>query len=522
MASGHFESASAHLGEHALRNLALLCVLVFLSYRIVRYLTGWRSLGRAYALAGCERPAAYPHRDPVFGLDALVATVAAARDKTFLASTAQRFQDLGAYTYYTWVQGRQTVHTAEPDNVRAVLATCSKDYSIAARKALLGRFLGRGIFVSEGEAWAHARARLRPSFAREQVTDLAMLERHVQALLRVLPGGGGGGGGGVVDLQAYFTRFTLDSASEFLFGHSAHTLARPSARDQAFGAAFDFSVGHVSEKARRGPLDRFYRRDPREDAARRICRDYVGGFVDEAVALRAAIQAEEAAVLGDKGEQQPPPRHCFLRELARAIDDREHICDEILSMMGAGRDTTASLLSSTFHVLSRRPDIWRTLRGEIEDLHGEPPTYEQLRALKFVKYILNESKLLKGGGGAYSALFVPANHDTSSSLVSSYIPKQPSRRPRHHPPDRRRAPRHRARLGARGLGRHLLVVGHAPPQGPVRARRPRVSPGALGRASAPPRMGMYVCVCVCVCGCGDSQSLFLFVIYCKKVILANA
>lgn len=305
-----------------------------------------------------------------------------------------------------------------------------------------------------------------------------------------------------MDLQAYFTRFTLDSASEFLFGHSAHTLARPSARDQAFGAAFDFSVGHVAEKARRGPLDRFYRRDPREDAARRICRGYVGAFVDEAVALRATIQAEEAAVLGDKGEQQPPredgdgplPRHCFLRELARAIDDREHICDEILSMMGAGRDTTASLLSSTFHVLSRRPDIWRTLRGEIEGLRGAPPSYEQLRALKFAKYILNESKLLKRGGLIVPFLF-QLTMTQSSSLVSSCIPKQPSRRPRHHPPDRRRAPRHRARLGARGLGRHLLVVGHAPPQGPVRARRPRVSPGALGRAPAPPRMGMCVCVC---------------------------
>lgn len=388
MAPGHLESAAAHLGEHPLRNLALLSLLVIVGYRVFRYLTAHLALSRAYALNNCERPPAYPHKDPIFGLDALFANLAAARDSTFTSASAQRYHDIGAHTYYTWIQGRQTVHTAEPDNVKALLATRWKDYSIAARQAILGDLLGRGIFVIEGDEWTHARARLRPSFAKEQVADLAMLEGHIQDLFSVLPRDDAT----VVDLQEYFLRLTLDSASEFLFGHSTNTLVRPSARDEAFGEAFTFSLFNITQKLRRGPLNRFYRKDPREDESRQICRDYVGAFVDEAMALREKIKSDVLDDEHQSGAEQEPQRYYFLKEVAKTMDDREHICDELLSLMAAGRDTTASLFSSAFHVLSRRPDIWHKLRNEIQDLDGRPPTYAQLRNLKYVKYIINESK----------------------------------------------------------------------------------------------------------------------------------
>ncbi|KAF1732505.1 Cytochrome P450 52A3-B [Beauveria bassiana] len=382
------EYAASHLGEHPAQNLALLSVLVVLSYRIFRYLTAHLALSRAYARHGCERPAAYPHRDPLFGLDALFANLAAARDNRFTAVSAQRFVDLGAHTYYTWILGRQAIHTTEPDNIKAALATCWKDYSIAARKSLLGKFLGRSIFVIEGDDWKRSRARLRPNFVKEQVADLTLLERHVKELFRVLPGHPAT----VVDLQEIFLRFTLDSASEFLFGHSTDTLVRPSFRDQEFGEAFTFSLFNFTQKVRRGALNYLHRKDPREDQAHQVCRDYVGTFVDEAMSQRENSKAGEL----DKEKQREdggakPQRYYVLEELVRVIDDREHICDEIMGVMLAGRDTTASLMSSAFQVLSRRPDLWHKLRIEIQDLHGQPPSYDELCNMKFAKYIINET-----------------------------------------------------------------------------------------------------------------------------------
>ena len=46
-----------------------------------------------------------------------------------------------------------------------------------------------------------------------------------------------------------------------------------------------------------------------------------------------------------------------------------------------------------FFVLARNPEIWERLRREIDDtLHGELPTYEQLRNMKYLKWCLNECK----------------------------------------------------------------------------------------------------------------------------------
>ncbi|TQV93296.1 hypothetical protein V2A60_010274 [Cordyceps javanica] len=379
----HLGAVTARLGEYPIRTLIPICFLAAVCYRVLRYLTAWRVLGRAYASHGCERPAAYRHKDPVLGLDALFDAIAAARESRFTTSSARLFREIGANTYFTWIQGQQTIHTAEPDNIKCMLATQWRDYSIATRQAVLGEFLGHGIFVLEGDDWARSRARLRPNFAKDQVADLAMLERHVAELLRVLPSDPSD----VVDLQTYFLRFTLDSASEFLLGHSTNTLARPSARDQEFGEAFTSSLLNITQKLRRGPLDRFYRKHPREKGWRRICRDYIGTFVDEAMTIR-----EKMETCGlDEAEGGVERRYYFLKEVAKTIDNREHICDEIMNLMVAGRDTTASLMSSAFYVLSRRPDLWRMLRHEIQDLGSKPPNYEQLRGLKFAKYIINET-----------------------------------------------------------------------------------------------------------------------------------
>jgi hypothetical protein len=67
--------------------------------------------------------------------------------------------------------------------------------------------------------WEHSRALLRPQFAREQVSDLDLEERHVKDMMRVIPMGRDGWTD-VFDIKTLFFRLTLDSATEFLFGES--------------------------------------------------------------------------------------------------------------------------------------------------------------------------------------------------------------------------------------------------------------------------------------------------------------
>ena len=100
---------------------------------------------------------------------------------------------------------------------------------------------------------------------------------------------------------------------------------------------------------------------------------------------------------------------------------------ELLNNLMAGRDTTASLLSSTWFHLARNPSIWSRLREEVKEVFkGEKPSHERSQELPYLRAVFNESMrmypqipengrialedtvLPRGGGKDNSALlFVP-------------------------------------------------------------------------------------------------------------------
>lgn len=84
--------------------------------------------------------------------------------------------------------------------------------------------------------------------------------------------------------------------------------------------------------------------------------------------------------------------YIFLHELVKATQDPIRIRSELLNILLAGRDTTASLLGNVWFVLAKRPDIWAKLRNEVDTLNGEHPTFEQIKNMKYLKYVLNEGK----------------------------------------------------------------------------------------------------------------------------------
>lgn len=112
------------------------------------------------------------------------------------------------------------IATIEPEIVKTILATKFGDFSLGKRREeVFIPIFGHGIFSTNGAAWEKSRAMVRPNFTRQQVADLDMFEVHVSHLLDSVPRDGSS-----IDLQDLFFGLTMDSATEFLFGHSTNTL----------------------------------------------------------------------------------------------------------------------------------------------------------------------------------------------------------------------------------------------------------------------------------------------------------
>ncbi|RAK90605.1 cytochrome P450 [Aspergillus costaricaensis CBS 115574] len=330
---------------------------------------------------GCE-PVLTASKDPLFGIDVLLENIQAAKSHRLLELIQHRFQRYGN-TFRVKRFTTPLIITCEPANLKAVLSLNFKNYGLGSRVATFGPLLGHGIFTTDGEHWAQSRAMVRPNFVKDQIADLEKLEELMQGLLALIPTDGS-----TVDLQDLFFCYTLDSATEFLFGHSVQSLnqrlsgAVPSEND--FASAFNYAQHAIARNTRLGFLGRVIP-DHKATRSNRICHSLVEQFIEKALKYREDYAKKSS---NDEGRHT---RYLFLQGLAEQTGDRDRIRDELMNILLAGRDTTASLLSNLFFMLARCPKIWKKLREEVATLNGRAPTYQQLRNLTYLKHCLNES-----------------------------------------------------------------------------------------------------------------------------------
>lgn len=134
--------------------------------------------------------------------------------------------------------------TADPENAKAIFASQFQDFGKGDRfRQIFSDLLGHSIFVSDGSDWSHARHMIRPIFAKDRVSDLDILEKHVVKMINYIQPGQ------VTDIKTLLHRFTMDASTEFMFGTGVNSLDHPNA---GFAKAFDDIMGWYTRRIRLG------------------------------------------------------------------------------------------------------------------------------------------------------------------------------------------------------------------------------------------------------------------------------
>ena len=217
-----------------------------------------------------------------------------------------------------------------------------------------------------------------------------MFERHVQHLIQAIPKHGE-----TVDLQPLFSKITLDIATDFLLGKSTDSLAPEGtdAETRKFVKAIDRAMNGLGAQdegvlfwiavmmgimVQNWTLRKEFK----------IVHDYVDALIEKAL-------AEKQKGLWVEDENQEKKRYTFLHSLLTATPPPTplKIRSELLNILLAGRETTSAFLSNLFFTLSKNPDIFSRLQHEISTHlpDDSPPTYEQLKEMKYLRAVLNES-----------------------------------------------------------------------------------------------------------------------------------
>jgi cytochrome P450 len=319
-----------------------------------------------------------PVKDPFIGLDFIYDIFFGKRIERYLDYTCSMFQSLG-HTYamkrWTW----QTIFTCDSANMKHMLAIGFEDFDLPRlRLNAISTLLGSGIFSLNGEPWAHARAMLKPCFANKDKDAItSMLEGRFQALLSRLPSDGS-----EIDLQPLFFYLAMDFATQYLTGNSSKMLdgGTTSGRELQFFEDYTTCSEEVVRRMRLGPLQVLRFNFAARRAKRRVFK-YIDDFIDES--LKAKVDSNNEYV----------PEYNILRELAAVTSDRKVLRDQVLHILVAARDTTASLLGNLFFVLAKEKDIYDKLRSEVISIAGnETPTHQQLKQMEYLKWCVQECK----------------------------------------------------------------------------------------------------------------------------------
>ncbi len=237
------------------------------------------------------------------------------------------------------------------------------------------------VFLGKGEEWKKTHNVIKPHLhsaainsngATAQVGQI--VERHIQAIKEQIHAQGGEA---EIDFRVQMQRVTLDVALQLLLGTTLSDRELGQVQ-QAFQKTMEWLPLETAN-----PTDFSLSRLPGNSGLRDSYQSLQG--------LAERIIAQH--------RQQSPSNDSVVSSLLSATDPAtgqplsdERIRNEILTLLLAGHETTATLLSWSFAELSRKPELWQSLQHEVDEkLQGKFPDFQQLKALDTVDNTVDET-----------------------------------------------------------------------------------------------------------------------------------
>jgi cytochrome P450 len=269
--------------------------------------------------------------------------------------------------------GLRVCYLTHPDYIEDVLVTRNHNFVKGMGERVNPRLFGQGLLTSEGELWRRQRRLMQPAFHRRNIGRYAgvMVEVTQKMLSRWRIGD-------IRDLRSEIDHLTLETIARVLFN-------------------LDFTehIGPLEATARA-----FHARTSRGPAL-----VYAMRYLPSLVNLRylwavgrleriiyQIIRSRRAS--GCSGDDLLSTLLQARDEDGRAMSDRQ-VRDEVMTLIGAGYDTTALALCYAWYLLAQHRDVEARLMAELDKVLGDrPPGLEDLPRLTYTEKILKEAMRL--------------------------------------------------------------------------------------------------------------------------------
>lgn len=279
---------------------------------------------------------------------------------------------------------------SDPSIAKHILKDNSKAYSKGILAEILDFVMGKGLIPADGEIWRIRRRAIVPALHQKYVAAMISLfglatDRLCQKLDDAATDGED------VEMESLFSRLTLDIIGKAVFNYDFDSLTNDTGIVEAV-----YTVLREAEDRSVSPIPTWEipiwkDLSPRQRKVTEALK-LINDVLDDLIATCKRMVEEEELQFSDEymNEQDPSILH-FLLASGDDVSSKQ-LRDDLMTMLIAGHETSAALLTWTFYLLSKEPSVVSKLQDEVDFVLGDRfPTIDDMKKLKYTTRVINES-----------------------------------------------------------------------------------------------------------------------------------
>ena len=288
---------------------------------------------------------------------------------------------------------------SDPVQARHILRDANKFYDKGVLAEILKPIMGKGLIPADPETWSVRRKQIVPAFHQAWLNHMVSLFGKCNGPLidllnnKVDPTKSTNT---KVEMETLFCSVALDIIGLSIFNYDFGSVTKESPIIKAVYSALVEAEHRSMTPAPYWDLPLANEVVPRLrkfNADLKLLNDVLDELIDKAKATRTVEDIED---LEQRNYEQvkDPSMLRFLVDMRGADIDNKQLRDDLMTMLIAGHETTAAVLTWALFELVRNPDCMKQAQAEIDRVMGDSdrtPTYQDIKDLKYLRLVVAET-----------------------------------------------------------------------------------------------------------------------------------
>lgn len=285
------------------------------------------------------------------------------------------------------------VVVSDPAVAKDILLTNASAFSKGLLAEILEFVMGTGLIPADGEVWRVRRRAIVPALHRKYVQAMVGLFaeradlgcRTLVAAVR---------DGTPIEMENFFSRLTLDIIGKAVFNYDFDSLKKDdpvieavyiTLREAEYRSIAVFPYWNV-------PILRaIVPRQRKVTAALQLINETLDTLI---LRTKKLVEEEDEEFVEEYLNKADPSILHFLIASGEQVTSKQ-LRDDLMTMLIAGHETTAAVLTWTFYLLATHPEKLGALQAEVDDVVGDrQPTLEDLPRLSYTSRVISEAMRL--------------------------------------------------------------------------------------------------------------------------------